>query len=334
VSATLALLGDVMLGRGVNAKIGREAPTWFWGDTLATLRSADAVIANLECAITTHRRPWLRTPKVFHFRAGPEATAVLRAGRVGCVSLANNHTLDFETEGLLDTLKYLDEAGIAHAGAGAGRHEAAEPAMIAAGDMKIGFLAATDNEPPFAAGNDMPGTHYIRVNTRPSTLIPFQRAIDNLRGRGADLIVLSMHWGPNMVLRPPRDFQRFARAMIDRGVDLIHGHSAHVMQGVEIYNGRPILYDTGDFLDDYAVDPELRNDWSAIFLAEIEGVLIRRLRAVPVRLRFARTQLARGGELDAIRERMTGLSEAMGTTVVGTDEGIRIGVAERVEAHH
>ncbi|HBY94419.1 MAG TPA: poly-gamma-glutamate biosynthesis protein, partial [Chloroflexi bacterium] len=99
----LALVGDVMLGRGVAMEIERRPPESFWGDTLPMLRGADLVIGGLECAITTHRIPWTRTPKVFHFRAPPKAVDVLLASGIRCVPLANNHTLDFEEQGLLDT---------------------------------------------------------------------------------------------------------------------------------------------------------------------------------------------------------------------------------------
>src|SRR5215210_9137863 len=115
---TLALTGDVMLGRQVNRALRIMSPEQPWGDVLPLLLSADLRIINLECAITDHKQPWTRTPKVFHFRADPSAVEVLRAARVDGCSLANNHTLDFEEQGLLDTLQHLDEAGIWYAGAG------------------------------------------------------------------------------------------------------------------------------------------------------------------------------------------------------------------------
>jgi poly-gamma-glutamate capsule biosynthesis protein CapA/YwtB (metallophosphatase superfamily) len=109
---TLALVGDVMLGRGVNEEITNRSPESSWGSVLPILQSADAAIANLECAITSHTQRCQRTPKVFHFRADPLAVEVLLAGNIRCVSLANNHSLDFDDQGLLDTLHYLDSAGI------------------------------------------------------------------------------------------------------------------------------------------------------------------------------------------------------------------------------
>src|SRR5215203_3187441 len=118
---TVALVGDVMLGRGVNETLRSIRPEEPWGDVLPALSSADLRIANLECAITGHDRPWTRTPKVFHFRADPRAVEVLRAARIDACSLANNHTLDFEEQGLLDTLRHLEAAGIRYAGAGHNR---------------------------------------------------------------------------------------------------------------------------------------------------------------------------------------------------------------------
>lgn len=96
---TLALTGDVMLGRQVNKALRITSPEQPWGDVLPLLLSADLRIVNLECAITDHEQPWARTPKVFHFRADPSAVEVLQAARVNGCSLANNHTLDFEQRG-------------------------------------------------------------------------------------------------------------------------------------------------------------------------------------------------------------------------------------------
>jgi poly-gamma-glutamate capsule biosynthesis protein CapA/YwtB (metallophosphatase superfamily) len=115
------------------------------------------------------------------------------------------------------------------------------------------------------------------------------------------------------VQRPRELFRRFARAVIDRGVDVYYGHSAHVFQGVEIYRGKPILYDTGDFIDDYAVNPELRNDWSFLFRVSVVEGILERLDLTPVKLSYARVDLATGGEREKILDRMERLSAEMGT---------------------
>jgi poly-gamma-glutamate capsule biosynthesis protein CapA/YwtB (metallophosphatase superfamily) len=308
---TLALTGDVMLGRGVNETLRTASPEEPWGDVLPLLGSADLRIINLECAITEHKRPWSRTPKVFHFRADPLAVEVLRAAPVDACSLANNHTLDFEERGLLDTLSHLDTAGIRYAGGGRNLKEAARPVLLERG---VALVAFTDNEPPFAARPDKPGTNYLPVSLEPEVLRRVEEAVGAARESGAKTVVFSNHWGPNMVQRPRESFRRFARAIVDRGADVYYGHSAHVFQGVEVYRGKPILYDTGDFIDDYAVDPRLRNDRSFLFCVCAEGGDLGRLELYPVALPYARVELAKGAEREAILDRMVGLSGEMGTT--------------------
>jgi poly-gamma-glutamate capsule biosynthesis protein CapA/YwtB (metallophosphatase superfamily) len=314
---TLALMGDVMLGRRVaealNDHMRPEEP---WGDVRPLLDAADLRIINLECAITDNEQPWTRTAKVFHFRAKPSAIETLRTARIDACSLANNHTLDFEEQGLLDTLEHLDAAGIRHAGAGRNQEEAADPAILtvpADHTRRAALLAFTDNEPSFAAGTDRPGTNYLPVSLKPDVLRRVERAVAAARGMGVDTVIFSNHWGPNMVQRPKKIFRRFAHAVIDRGVDIYYGHSAHVFQGVEIYRGKPIIYDTGDFIDDYAVNPELRNDWSFLFQVSVVEGRFERLDLTPVKLSYARVDLATGGERETILNRMEGLSAEMGT---------------------
>jgi HSP20 family protein len=90
-------------------------------------------------------------------------------------------------------------------------------------------------------------------------------ALDRALARDPDLPIASLHWGPNTVETPPEPFREFAHWLLDRGVDVVYGHSAHVFRGIEVYRGRPIRYDTGDFVDDYAVDPDLGNDRRFLF---------------------------------------------------------------------
>src|ERR687884_2236169 len=198
----MALVGDVMLGRGVNEALRTKRPEEPWGDVLSLLEAADLRIINLECAITNHKRPWMRTPKVFHFRADPSAVEVLKVARIDGCSLANNHTLDFEEAGLLDTLEHLEAAGIRYAGAGRNQEEAAQPALLGARPDRsspVALLAFTDNEPPFAAGPDRPGTNYLPVSMEPEVLDRLEIAITTAREAGAETIIFSNHWGPNMV---------------------------------------------------------------------------------------------------------------------------------------
>jgi poly-gamma-glutamate synthesis protein (capsule biosynthesis protein) len=316
---TLALIGDVMLGRGVDAAIKHMRPQEMWGDVLPHLIQADLRIANLECALTTHRQPWARTWKMFHFRADPGAVRFLQAAHIDACSLANNHTLDFEERGLRDTLRTLTAAGIRHAGAGVNASEAAAPALLevhGASPCRVALLACTDNAPDFTAGDRHPGTHYLEVSLRAETLARVADAIAQARTQGADWVVFSNHWGANFVERPSPDFRRFAQRVIELGADVYYGHSAHICQGIEIHMGKPILYDTGDFIDDYAIDPVLRNDRSCLFKLMFATGQLRRIELIPVTLEVAHVALARGEDFEAIAARMEKLCAELGTTLV------------------
>ena len=321
---TLALVGDIMLGRGVNGEVPCKPPEEFWGSALPVLQTADAVVGNLESAITRHTTLWTRTRKVFHFRADPPAIELLKLANVRCVSLANNHVLDFETEGLLDTLRHLDDAGIAHAGAGRDPAEAIRPALIDVAGLRVAVISATDNEPEFAAAPGRPGTCYFDLGRDLGALGRLREVAISARQSGASVVILSLHWGPNMVSVPPAEFQTFASEAL-AFADVIHGHSAHVFQGVEQRGGKFILYDTGDFLDDYAVDENLRNDWSFVFLFDVapDGA-IRRLRMLPVLLDYARVDLASGPQVRDICAVMIERSRTLGTRLEQTAEGLEL----------
>lgn len=323
-SVRLAFLGDLMLGRGVSRLLRDHPPEWFWGDVLTILRQAEGVIANLEAPITASAAPWQRSWKTFHFRADPAAIRILECGNIRFVCLANNHILDFGEAGLLDTLRALDAAGIRHAGAGRNAAEAAAPTVLELPGLKVGLIAATDNMRAFAAGSDRPGANFIQITDEPATLAWIDRSVSELRRAGAGVVVLSLHWGPNMRMSPRRHFRRFAHAAIERGVDVIHGHSAHVVQAVERHGRGIILYDTGNFIDDYWKFPFRQTISSFVFMLDIEDGRPARLRMVPVHIHPVPLGLATREAFEAIRKRMMSLCAAFDTPIIETPEGLEV----------
>ncbi|MEE9302013.1 MAG: CapA family protein [Alphaproteobacteria bacterium] len=145
-----------------------------------------------------------------------------------------------------------------------------------------------------------------------------------MREAGARFIVLTLHWGWNLRASPGRRFRRFARAAIDAGVDLVHGHSAHLVHAVERYGGGVILYDTGNFLDDYWVCPFFRTDRSFVFFVDMVGDRPVRLRMLPVVISDRRVQLAREREFEVIRRKMQTRCRGFQTPVFLTSEGLEI----------
>jgi poly-gamma-glutamate synthesis protein (capsule biosynthesis protein) len=300
----LAFVGDLMLGRKVSAQlVAGKPPAAFWGDVRLQCLACDAVIGNLEAPITATERRW-RGIKSFRFCADPRAVEILAAGNVKCVSLANNHILDCAHEGLIDTRRHLAKAGIACAGAGKNFSEAMAPAVFRARNLNVGFVSITNTMWPFAARAAKPGSAFVPIRTNRATLDLLDARVAELRKRGADLLILSVHWGPNLRPWPPRRYRRFAHAMIELGFDIVHGHSAHLLQAVEFYRTGLILYDTGDFIEDFWVFPGIRTDRSCLFIVEYAGARPPSLRLLPVSLTPGEVNIARGHEAESILQTM------------------------------
>lgn len=319
----LAFIGDLMLGGDVSRNLRGQPPERFWGDTLPILRRMDAVIANLEGPITASARRWRRDWKMFHFRADPGAVRVLTAGNVRFVSLANNHILDYGERGLLDTLAALDGVGIGYAGAGLNRVEAAAPRLLDVRGLKVGLISATDRMEGFAATENGPGTNHLGIQVGSHELGWICHSVSELKQAGAALIVLSLHWGPDLRTAPSEGFRRFAHAVIEHGVDVIHGHSAHVVQAIECHRHGIILYDTGNFIDDYWKIPFRHTTWSFIFDLAVENGRPIRLRLVPV-LTHPFPRIATGKVLQAIAGTMRSRCAALGTALVDSSEGLDV----------
>jgi poly-gamma-glutamate capsule biosynthesis protein CapA/YwtB (metallophosphatase superfamily) len=285
----LALAGDTMLGRGVAARLEHEPPeSLFAPALLEVVREADLFVLNLECCISARGEP--APGRVFHFRAPPWATQALTLLGVDCVTLANNHALDFGPEALLDTLAHLDAAGIRVVGAGTDLERARAPVVLDG----LTIVAFTDHPGEYAATASRPGVAFGPPESLPQ----------------ANPLLVAPHWGPNMTTEPPRDVRRTAEQLLRAGATLVAGHSAHLFHGVS----PRVLYDLGDFVDDYRVDPKLRNDLGLLFLVDLDGD---RLEAVPLKLEFAHTRLADGDDADWITRRFTRACAALGTQVAG-----------------
>lgn len=281
----LALTGDIMLGRLVNQEIARSGFTRPWGNVLPWLRRADLRLINLECALTDHKERWEGDPyKPFFFRSDSRNIETLQVAGIDFACIANNHVGDYGTRGLLDTVENLESADIKYAGAGADLEEARRPALLESQGYRISIVAFADHPSEWAAGPGHPGLNFCDpASDSPADFAHVESAIRAARA-DCDLLVFSIHWGPNMRADPTMAFQQFAHRVIDAGADIYWGHSAHVVQRIEIYRGRPILYDTGDFLDDYAVHPELRNDLSALFLIHCNAEQVAGVDLIPVHI--------------------------------------------------
>ena len=291
------LVGDVMLGRLIdqlfpthvdesveakhissfldhNPQLRNYGPHSPWGTALSLFQDSNFNAINLETSVTKTNKKW--PDKVFNYRMHPDNVKALLPAQIDYASLANNHTLDFCEAGLGDTLDALKNIGVNFAGAGSDKEAAMRPAVIplrvspsnAASKHRhrVAIWSAADHPSEWAR---VPGFNLIDYSL--TNRQELQDVIDRTSPAQVSLKVFSVHWGPNYAWIPADEIQVFAHFLIDEcGVDIIHGHSSHHIQGVEKYKGKLIIYGCGDFVDDYALTPDYRNDLSAVWRVNLK----------------------------------------------------------------
>ena len=315
----IGLLGDVMLGRSVGEKLQEEPGAELWSEELRSLcTSLDLMICNLECCVSERGECTRRIPgKPFFFRAPPSAVAALRAIDVRAVSLANNHALDYEEEGLADTLGLLADGGVATAGAGQGAEAARRPIVVEAGGQRVGLLCVSDHPREYAADRGRYGIAHAGLERGvPDWLLD---ELARLRER-CDLTIVFPHWGPNMSAAPALWQRQAAGALQQAAANLVAGHSAHAFHGIEWKERGPVLFDLGDALDDYRVDPVHRNDLGVLAIWR-PGAGDEELELVGLKLEFCHTGLARDADAEWIAVRLDSACAELGTRVERVAEG-------------
>lgn len=242
-TVSISIVGDILMDSSVRAQINKNGIEYPWEMVKEYFQNDDITIGNLETSITTRGTKW--EDKQFNFRSDPNNLKAMKEAGIDVLALANNHTLDYGYEGLLDTLSYLDKNDIKRAGGGKNKQEAIEGAIIEKNGLKIGVLSfsrvvpdvkwyATDKRPGIVGAYD---PHISEVIVR----------IEEMK-KEADIVILSIHWGVELSATPRKQEMDLGKKLIDAGADIIMGHHPHVLQGVEIYKGKPIFYSLGNFV--------------------------------------------------------------------------------------
>lgn len=267
---TLLFVGDVMLARGVGARMKAEDDwTYPFQKIAPTLRAANLTFGNLECPVSDIGSD---RHHLYSFRADPKVIEGLKFAGFDVVSVANNHLYDWGRPALLDTLERLRAAGIRPVGAGANDLEAHYPVLVDLGGVRIAFLAYVNVVPrEAAAGPDRAGVAWLDSD-RVLGDIRFARSL-------ADLVIVSLHWGIEYMTRPEKSQVEFAHRMIDAGADLVVGGHPHVVQPLEEYHGRWIAYSLGNFVFDQKDAATHRGLMLEVTLA---GKQISSVRPVPI----------------------------------------------------
>ncbi|MEV6737658.1 CapA family protein [Streptomyces sp. NPDC051104] len=359
-AVTLFLCGDVMLGRGVDqilphpgdpalretyihdarAYVGlAEAAngpipqpvdySWPWGEALAVLQDAapDVRVVNLETAVTGEGE--FARGKGVHYRMSPANLPCLAALRPDACALANNHVLDFGRRGLEETLDSLAAAGLRTAGAGRDATAAGRPAIVpldGGGRVLVFSLGMPSSGIPedWAASEDRSGVDFVAGPTV-AVAAGFAARLRQLKHPG-DIVVASVHWGPNWGYDVSRAEIRFAHALVDAGVDIVHGHSSHHPRPLEIYQGRLVLYGCGDLVDDYegiGGYERYRDDLRLLYLVTVDPDTGRTTGARIVTLQARRMRLEHASDEDTawLRTALDGFSREFGTRVDREPDG-------------
>ncbi|WP_157872826.1 CapA family protein [Desulfoscipio gibsoniae] len=241
-SLCLVAVGDIMLSRYVAQKIKEhDDPNYPFAGVKWFLQGGDVGFGNLEGPVTPGRE--IKIPEMV-LRADPRVAPALKDAGFDILSLANNHVPDFGEQGILDTLHYLDDAAILHAGAGRNKQEAFAPQYMEVKGVKLAFLAFNDPAvvPDSYMAGDSPGTAVLEPEKVTATV---KEAADN-----ADFTVVSLHAGTEYAPMPDDTQVHFARLAINAGADLVLGSHPHVVQKIEQYRGKYILYSLGNFIFD------------------------------------------------------------------------------------
>ena len=297
--------------------------TWPWGEALEIVDqfAPDVRLLNLETSITDGGE--FARGKAVHYRMHPDNVGCLTAIRPDVCTLANNHILDFGYQGLIDTLRTLDDAGLDSAGAGLDENSAERPAVV--GPVVIAACGMGSSGIPhgWAATGGRPGVAYVPDMSDRSASMVAGRALA-LKGHG-DIAVVSVHWGSNWGYDVDSAQIRFAHRLIDAGIDVVHGHSSHHPRPIEVYRGRLILYGCGDTIDDYegiSTFEAFRHELRLLYFASIDSQSGSVLRMVPMRMRRMRLERAPDRDAEWLRATVAEMSRRFGTRVESAPDGV------------
>lgn len=271
-----------MPGTCVDDKMKVNPPEFIWGNTLPLIRRADYVFGNLEYAIPNNGGEWI---------------GVLRAAGVKMVTLANKRSQD-NKEAFSEEISLLKQAKIKFAGLGISQ----EPKALVHEQInheRIGVLSITE-----AVENDWAGDKERLLNEVSKAQI------------GCDWLIAVVHWGGSLEELPPREHIELGHALINAGAKIVYGHSPHVCRGIEVYNEGLIMYSTGDFIDNRAVDKRGGNELSMIFGLEGNKGNISKLYLYPTVIKDCQARMAEDPEREVAVRKMKDLCTDLGTKTI------------------
>lgn len=227
VSITISAAGDCTLGTdeyfdpstSLNAYYDSNGPAYFFQNVKSIFEADDLTIVNMEGTLTEETT---RQDKTYAFKGPAEYTQILTDGDVEAANLANNHSHDYGDKSYTDTIAALDAAGITNFGYD-------RTAVMDVNGVKVGLVGTYELAEGMGCEEEM---------------ISNIKAVED---QGAQIVIVSFHWGIERENYPTENQVNLAHSAIDNGADLVLGHHPHVLEGIEVYNGKNIVYSLGNF---------------------------------------------------------------------------------------
>lgn len=326
MSITLLFTGDNLLGGGMARIIEARGEAYPYQNVAELLKSADISFGNLESPITDFPLSTpgkslasIRARRNFIFRASPSYSGrILHNAGFDIVSLANNHTMDYRAEGLLETLEELEKHQIAYVGGGRNLAEATRAKILEVNGIVVGFLAYSMVVPPyFQAQVNMPGINGIARR--------FSKAMDEQitsLGKKVDVVIVSLHWGKEGTYYPANYQQSIAHRMIESGADIVVGHHTHTLQGIEFYKGGLIAYSLGNFL----FASRSARLASAILEVQVSNRKIETVRILPI---WVKNGIPEPSQDESLRKKIISVNNLFGTKLEQSENGYIVATANR-----
>ncbi|MGF9819981.1 CapA family protein [Brevibacillus agri] len=269
----IAFVGDIILDKSVGVQIARHGVDYPFQKTADFLRQADLAIGNLETPVSTRGKP---EKKEFTYRAKPEALNGLKNAGIDVVNLANNHTLDYGVDALLDTFAHLQKQQIGYVGAGKNEAEAFAPYVQTIKGKRVAVIGLGRVLPNqrWYAGKNRPGLAHAYAYEPMLSYV--QQAVAQ-----SDITIAVMHWNLEYKDTPEPYARELAKKLIDHGVDAVVGSHSHSVMGVEFYKNAPIYYSVGNFVFTTSHNPKGREAIMAELTFAASGT---RTRVIPVKI--------------------------------------------------
>lgn len=270
----MLFMGDVMFSRSIGYQVLNGVDPF--KNIKDKFNEYNILVANLETVVSRSYFLNQAGGKLFTFNSPLESLDVLNNNRINVVSLANNHTMDFGTAALINTMDNLKSKGILYVGAGGNESEAFAPKYLIYKDLIISFLAFNDIENWFAnASPYSAGSAYFDKSK-------IQESINSAKA-SSDIVIVMPHWGLEYSLTNSDRQSEYGKFFIDSGADIVIGAHPHVLQNQEEYKGKTIYYSLGNFVfDDMCTIPNACD--TALLEVNIENKKIVGSNLIPVRI--------------------------------------------------